>query len=182
MIRKEYQYAELGIKLNDYNIRRYKLNKIPTVNLNAYYNQNAQRNKFDFFGGDWFGISAISLRVNVPIFNGFATNARIQQARLTLQQSLNNRDALKLSIDNEIEVAKNNFRSAIATMDYQKKNMDLAEKVFQQTKKKYEMGIGSQTEINTAQTDLKSAQTNYITALYDAIIAKVDFMKATGKL
>ena len=60
--------------------------------------------------------------------------------------------------------------------------MDLAENVFQQTKKKYEAGTGSQTEINTAQTDLKTAQTNYITALYDAIIAKVDFLKATGKL
>ena len=50
--------------------------------------------------------------------------------------------------------------------------MELAEKVYQQTKKKYESGTGSQTEINTAQTDLKTAQTNYITALYDAIIAK----------
>jgi outer membrane protein TolC len=67
-------------------------------------------------------------------------------------------------------------------MDYQKRNMELAERVYQQTKKKYEMGTGSQTEINTAQTDLKAAQTNYITALYDAIVAKVDFMKATGKL
>ena len=27
--RKEYQYAELGIKLNEYNIRRYKLSKYP---------------------------------------------------------------------------------------------------------------------------------------------------------
>jgi outer membrane protein TolC len=44
------------------------------------------------------------------------------------------------------------------------------------------MGTGSQMEIRTAQTELKTAQTNYITALYDAIISKVDFMKATGKL
>src|SRR6185295_2309549 len=29
--RKEYQYAELGIKLNEYNIRRYKLSRFPTV-------------------------------------------------------------------------------------------------------------------------------------------------------
>ncbi len=49
-------------------------------------------------------------------------------------------------------------------------------------KKKYEIGTGSTTEINTAQLDLKTAQTNYITALYDAIIAKIDFLKATGKL
>lgn len=60
--------------------------------------------------------------------------------------------------------------------------MELAESVYQQTKKKYEAGTGSQTEINSAQTDLKAAQTNYITALYDAIISRVDFLKATGKL
>lgn len=180
--RKEYQYADLGIRLNEYNIKRYKLSKIPTVSLNAYYNQNAQRDKFDFVGGTWFGISAITLRVNVPIFNGFATKARIEKAQLTLQQSVNTRESLKLSIDNEVETAKSNFRSAVAALDFQKKNMELAEKIYQQTKKKYEMGTGSQTEINTAQTDLKAAQTNYITVLYDAIIARVDFMKATGKL
>ena len=67
-------------------------------------------------------------------------------------------------------------------MDYQKKNMALAENVYNQTKKKYEIGTGSTTEINTAQVDLKAAQTNYVTAMYDAIIAKVDFLKATGKL
>src|SRR4030095_1637638 len=40
--RKEYQYAELGIRLNEYNIRRYKLSKIPTFRLAGYYNKNAQ--------------------------------------------------------------------------------------------------------------------------------------------
>ena len=60
--------------------------------------------------------------------------------------------------------------------------MVLAEKVYDQTKKKYEAGTGSNTEITTAETELKSAQTNYIAALYDAIIAKVDYLKAIGKL
>lgn len=181
--RKDYQYADLGIRLGEYNVRRYKLSQYPTLSLNGYYNKNAQRNEFDFFKkGDWFDISAFTLNLNIPIFSGFANKARIQKAKYELQQSINQRDYLKIAIDNDIAVAKNNFRSAIATLDFQKKNMELAESVYQQTKKKYEAGIGSQTEINTAQTDLKTAQTNYITALYDAVIAKTDFLKATGKL
>jgi outer membrane protein TolC len=181
--RKEYQYAELGIKLNEYNVRRYKLSRIPSLSLNGYYNKNAQRNNFDFFKqGDWFDFSAITLNLNIPIFTGFSTRAKIEKARLDLEQSINQRESLKISIDNDIQVAKNNFLSAIATLDYQKKNMELAENVFHQTRKKYEAGTGSQTEINTAQTDLKTAQTNYITSLYEAIIAKTDFLKATGKL
>ncbi len=181
--RKEYQYAQIGKELNQYNIRRYTLSKLPTVSLNANYAKNAQRVKWNFFGrGEWFSVSSINLNIAVPIFNGFFTKTKIQQAKLELQKTENQIEGLKLSIDNEVAVAKNNFSSAIATMDFQKRNMELAEKIYQQTKKKYEMGTGSQTEINTAQTDLKAAQTNYITALYDAIVARVDFMKATGKL
>jgi len=29
---------------------------------------------------------------------------------------------------------------------------------------------------------LKTAQTNYVSALYDAIVARVDFLRAVGKL
>lgn len=181
--RKEFQYAQIGKELNEYNIRRYKLSQIPTVLLNGQYAKNAQRNKWNFFGkGDWFSISSVSLNINIPIFNGFYTKSKIQQTKIQLRQTENQIEALKLTIDNEVETSKNNFRSAIATMDFQKKNMELAEKVYQQTKKKYEVGTGSQTEINAAQVELKTAQTSYITALYDAIIAKIDYMKATGKL
>lgn len=180
--RKEVQYAELGKRLNEFNIKRYKLSRWPTASLSAGYSKFAQRNKFDFYKGDYFTASSVSLRINVPIFNGFASRARIRKAELELDQSLNNLDNLRLSIDNEVEQAKTNFRSAIATMDFQKRNMELAEEVYNQTKKKYEMGLGSNIEINTAQTELKTAQTNYISALYDAIIAKVDYLKATGKL
>lgn len=181
--RRDYQYMQLGIKLNEFDIRRYKMAKVPTLSLNGYYNKNAQRNKFDIFGkGDWFDISAFTLNLNIPIFNGFSNNARIAKAKLALRQSINQQEALKINIDNEIQTATNNFNSAIASLDYQKKNMGLAETVFQQTKKKFEAGTGSQTEINQAQTDMKSAQTNYINSLYNAIIARVDFLKATGKL
>jgi outer membrane protein TolC len=181
--RKEYQYAQIGKKLNEYNIKRYKLSQIPTVNLNGSYAKNAQREKWNFFGGgDWYSISSVSLNVAIPIFKGFYTKSKIQQAKIELQKTQNEIGNLELSIDSEVATAKNNFRVAISTMDFQKKNMELAEKVYQQTKKKYEAGTGSQTEINAAQTDLKAAQTNYITALYDAVIAKIDFLKATGKL
>ncbi len=89
---------------------------------------------------------------------------------------------LKLSIDNDVAQARLNFAAAINTMEFQKKNMELAENVYSQTKKKYEQGLGSQTEITASQTDLVQAQTNFLAALYSAIIAKIDYQKAIGKL
>ncbi|MEO5683502.1 MAG: TolC family protein [Chitinophagaceae bacterium] len=181
--RKDFEYAALGKKLNEYNIRRYQLSQLPTFSLAGNYSKSAQRNKFDFFGkGEWFNISAISLNMSIPIFKGFVAKARIAQARIQLEQTQNQIESLKIQIDQQVETAKSNFTTAVTTLDYQKKNMQLAETVYNQTKKKYEIGTGSNIEITGAQTDLKQAQTNYINAVYDAIVAKVDYLKAVGKL
>lgn len=181
--RKEFQYLSLAKKLNEFNIKRYQLSYIPTLSLTGSYSKNAQRNKFDFLGkGDWFTTSYVGVNLAVPIFDGFARSARISRSRIELKETQNQLDNLKLSIDGEVEQAKINFKSALATMDFQKENMKLAEAVYNQTKKKFEAGTGSNTEITAAQTDLITAQTNYISALYSATIAKVDYLKATGKL
>jgi outer membrane protein TolC len=181
--RKEFQQAQISKQLLEYNVRRFKLSEIPTVSLSALYAKNAQRNKWNFLSkGDWFTVSNINLNISIPIFNGFLVKSKIQEAKIEVNKINNQLDGLKLWIDNDVEAARNNYKNAIATMDFQKKNMELADKVYQQTKKKYEVGTGSQIEIVAAQTEMKSAQTNYISALYDAIIAKVDYLKATGKL
>ena len=183
--RKDYQAAMMGLKLTEYDVQRYQRSKIPQLMLNGYWNQMTQNNYFNkMYSGSsyWFPVSALSLKLNIPIFNGFATNARIAQARIRMEQTQNQVDALKLSIDQEQQSAENTFKSAIVDMDYQKQNMALAEKVYQQTKKKYEIGTGSQIEIDAARVQLQSAQTNYFTSLYNAVIARVDFLKATGKL
>ena len=181
--RKEFQYLSLAKKLNEFNVQRYKLSSIPTLSLNGAYSKNAQRNKFDFFGGgSWFTTSYVGFNLAVPIFGGFARTARVAKSKIELKQTENQLENLKLSINSEIEQANINFKSATATLASQKKNMQLAENVYNQTKKKFDAGTGSNTEISAAQTDMVTAQTNYITALYSAIIAKVDYLKATGKL
>jgi outer membrane protein len=179
--RKEYQQAQIGLKLGEYNIRRYQLSKIPTVALSSNYNLMRQSNDFGF-GGRWNKSSLIGLNVTVPIFRGFAVDARIENARLQQEKNLNNVEALKISIDRDVQQAVNTYTNALATLDAQKRNMDLAETVYNQTLLKFQNGIGSNTEITAAQTDLQVAQNNYVLALYDAINAKIDFLKATGKL
>jgi len=182
-IRIDYQDLSTVKKLSEYNVKRYQLSYLPTVNFSGAYSQNAMRSKFDFFeGGNWFTTSLLSLNINLPLFNGFARDARVKRTKIELKQVENQIDALKNNIDNEITQAKLNYMSSVATVQFQKKNMQLAENVFQQTKKKFEVGTGSNTEISAAQADLVSAQNNFMNALYAALIAKVDLLKATGKL
>ncbi|MEO6844918.1 MAG: TolC family protein [Ginsengibacter sp.] len=182
--RKEFQLLETSIDLGKYNIRRYQLSKIPSLTFSANVNQNAQRNKFDFFKGSepWYGNSFLSFNLFIPIFDGGTRNSNIATARFNLMKMNNQLDQLKSSIDNDVAQSRLNMKTALITMDSQKKNVDLAESVYNSTKLKYEQGVGSNQEISTAQADLVMAQNNYYSSLYDAIIAKIDYLTATGKL
>lgn len=181
--RKEIQLLTTVSKLNKFNIQRYQLSKLPTIAAFASYSKNAQRQEFNFFQkGEWFTTSLVGVKLSLPIFSGFAKNAKIESARLELQKTQNTLASAKEQIDYEVGNSKSKMKSALLTVDNQKQNVTLAEKVYETTKKKYEQGLGSNTEIYTAQSELKVAQTNYYSALYDAITAKIDFLIATGKL
>jgi len=181
--RREFQLMMVSKSLGEYNVKRYKKAYIPTLNLNAAYQQNQYESKLDFTAPmTWFPASYYGLSLNVPIFDGFYKAANIRQAKLQLQQTENNMDSLKIRIDNDVRESQIQFSSAIATLDFQKKNMELAQKVYDQTRKKFEQGLGSNTEITTAFADEQTAQYNYFNALYSAVIAKVDYLYAIGKL
>jgi outer membrane protein TolC len=182
--RKEYQQVELAKELGEYNVKRYRMSYLPTLSLYGSYNQLAYRNQFNFlnFNEDWFTSSQIGLKLNVPIFDGMAKSARVKKASLELEQTRNNLENLKISIDNDIQQSQFMLKSALAALDFQSKNRELAAEVFVQTQKKYEQGLGSNQEITTAQTEYKTAETNYFNSLYAAIVAKVDYLKAIGKL
>jgi len=182
--RRDYQVLEINRKLNEFDIERYKKQYIPSLSLVANYSQTGYGiDLSDIYTGKyWYPSSYVGLNINVPIFDGFYKSANINQARLKLEQTNNNIDALKISIDNDVKNAQLKFGAALASLDYEKKNMDLAESVYEQTRKKYENGLGSNTEITSAQTDLIQAQNNYFNALYNAISAKVDYQNAIGKL
>ncbi len=182
--RKEYQLLGLQTKLEQFNVKRYQLSKIPTLTFDANVAQNAQRTTFDFFkkGQPYYTTSFISFKLSIPLFDGGARNAKIASARLDLMKTQNSLDSLKSSIDNDVLQARINMKSSMLTIDIQKKNAELAEQVYKTTNLKYEQGLGSNQEISQAQADLVTAQNNYYNSLYDAIIAKIDYLEAAGKL
>jgi len=64
----------------------------------------------------------------------------------------------------------------------QEQNLNLARDVVRTSKLKYDQGVGSNLEVLDAETSLREAQTNYYNAIYDAIIAKIDYEVAMGNI
>lgn len=181
--RRDYQLLQLNRKLNEFDISRYKKMYIPTASFTANYGQTQYSKDLDLFKrNSWYPASYLALNISVPIFDGFFKDANIRQAKLRLRQTENNMDSLKLRIDNDVRQSQLRFAAALSTLDYQRKNMELADKVYMQTRKKYDQGLGSNIEITTALAEQRTAQTNFFNALYNAVVARVDYLNAIGKL
>jgi outer membrane protein TolC len=182
--RIEYSLLQTQKKADEYNLKRYRMAYLPTVSAFMNYGKNAGRSAFNFLDKDqpWFSTWIIGLSVDVPIFDGFQRKYRVQQARLAVEKNDIQLQGLKQTIDLQIAQSRTSLRNDIINLESQQENMKLAEKVYDASKTKYEQGVGSNLEVINAESDLKEAQTNYFSALYDAIIARIEYQKATGKL
>jgi len=182
--RVEYGLFQTQYKLAKLDLKRQRLSYLPTAFAYASVSGAAQRNEFDIFDTDkkWFPTSLIGAKVSMPIFTGFQRHSRNQQAKLSLLKAENNLDFIKNSIDLELASSAAVLQNAAASLENQKKNIEIAEEVVRVSKLKYEQGVGSNLEMITAETSLKEAQTNYFNALFDAMVAKIDFDKANGNL
>jgi outer membrane protein len=184
--RKEYQLLSTLKKLQQYNVKRYQYSYIPTLAAFGSYSKNAQRNEFNVLKAGsqypWFTASVVGIKLSIPIFDGMAKDARIKKAKLEVQKTQLDITNLKESIDNDVATATINIKNAVLSMDFQNQNKTLAQKIYDTEKLKYEQGLGSNLEVLNAQANVKTAQINYYAAVYDAIIAKIDYLKAVGKL
>ncbi|MEO5645729.1 MAG: TolC family protein [Bacteroidia bacterium] len=180
--RVEFQLYETQLRGQQLYLRSERFGYLPTLVLFGSASTQAQRTKFDFFDTDqkWFPVVVIGLRLNVPIFDGLQRHYRVEQYKVGIMQAENNLIWMQRTIDMQRAMAKVALQNSSASLEAQKENMVLAESVFNSAKKKYDAGVGSNFEVISAQTELKAAQTNYFDALYTAVIAKIDYDKATG--
>lgn len=182
--RSELQALQTNSRLLDYQVTRSKLGALPTVAAAYNLNTSAQRNKFNFFDTRerWFISNFIGLNISVPLFDGNQRRNKVRQAQYALEKNRNTIKQFQQLVDFQLVASRTQLTNAIAALNNQEANKQLAEKVYHTTKIKYEKGLGSSFEVLQSETSLQDALNNYYQAIYNAIIAKIGYRRALGKL
>jgi outer membrane protein TolC len=179
--RIEYSSLMTQRELQEIDLQRTQKGVIPKLffsgSLGASHS-NTQFNPFKY----WFGVSQVSIGMQVPIYDSGLRKYQQQQQRITLTRVDQSAQLLRQSFDLQNQQAIISLKNGLQSLDIQKRNLELAQEVIRVSKIKYQSGVGSNLEVVNAEASLKEAQTNYFAALYDVIIAKVDLDKALGKL
>jgi outer membrane protein TolC len=194
--RPDYKILEANQRLQQLNIKNQYAGALPTISgfanlgyftqsngIGGIFTTNTNVKDNGSIGPDkWYGYSLFGVTLSMNIFTGFQRQFKIQQEKLTLQKIDNGFKSLKQGIDLQTKQASISFENAITSLNSQSENMELASNIARITKIKYEQGVGSNLEVVDAENSLRQAQTNYYSALFDAMVAKVDLDKAFGKL
>jgi len=181
--RPEYRTLQAARDLQKLDVKRYQLGYIPTVALSGNYSVNGMGQKFFTDNSTyWYRSSFIGVNINVPIFSGFQRKYKVEQSKLTLEKVSNSVERLKQGIDLEQVINKESLKNALLNLDAQEQNLELAQKVYNSTKIKFENGIGSSQEVLQADTEYQNAQANYFNALYNATVARISYLYSLGKL
>ena len=124
----------------------------------------------------------IGLSFSLPLFQGFALDAGIDQAKANLNIAEAQYDYSLQTVNLDVQQQYASVKLALAKIDATKSLVQQAEEAFKLAEARYKEEVGSPIEITDAQVTLLNAQMTYIQSLYDYQVAYVRLQKAMGIL
>ena len=185
--RIEYSRLETSKQLAELEMKNNKVQYLPNIDLFFSWGMNAGVSEFNKLGEFnnpmvWPTYQFVGLSLQLTIFNALYKSKKIQQNKIKLQQLDYQRQMLENSIQMEVNQMRKTLVTNLDLLKSQEENSKLAESVYNHSKIKYQEGVGTNLEVIEADNAYKQAQSNYFNALFDALIAHVDYQKALGIL
>lgn len=183
--RAEYGLLKTNHKAQELTLKNIRAGYLPTLSLFLNRGALAGNNTFsDFatYNKSWFGFGTYGINMSIPIWDSFSKRHQATQAKLNIQKTENQLRNLENGLNLEVSNTETMLKNSIKSLSTQEANRSLAKEVTQVVAKKYAAGVGSNLDVITAESSLKEAEVNYFGAIYDLLIARVDFDAATGQL
>lgn len=177
--------AALDIDMARRDIRIAQAAYYPTVSLSAAYGssysdarQKAFQNPDGTFRYDAYPFfeqykdnanSYISVSLNVPIFGGFQKRKAVRRSRIALRQAEYSRLTMEKQLTREVNQAWIDMRTAWEKYGSSQKYVATASEAARQVGRKYELGVATVVDYNTALDNLVKANSQLLQAKYEYI-------------
>lgn len=153
---------------------------LPTLAAFGNYQYQTQANDLNFRDYQWINTQFVGLQLQVPIFNGWGTQAKIDQAKISYQQSLDKQNLMTEAIKIQSQNVIYRIEQSKKRIDGQDKAISQAERGFEIAKSRYTNGLGTQLEVNDAELALTQSKVNYFQAVYDYNSAVAELEQLLG--
>jgi len=160
---------------------------LPTLSLSGQAAYQGLQEKFSTYfknssDNKWYPYANFTVTLAVPVFDGFEKKSKARQANLDIQKAQITLESTKENFSMNYKNAMNNYTNNKNTVRRQKQNLELAEKVYQESTLKYREGMAAMSSLLQDEMSLSSAQGGYLTALYNFKEAELKIMSLNGEI
>jgi outer membrane protein TolC len=163
-----------------HNIGITRSEQLPKLYFSGSYQYTAQSDQYDF-GLGFQNSMAAGLRLEIPIFNGFRTLAKVQQAKLDYHNSEYEIQKMTDQLKIDVKSIFLNILEAEKRIQVQQHAIKQAERALFMSERRYTEGVGTQLEIGDSLLALNIAKSNYVQAVFDHKVALAQLDKALGR-
>lgn len=161
-------------RLSEYDLQNMKMSNLPS--LGAFFNQsyNYFSNEIELLNWDrWFAQSFVGISLTVPIFASGERWAKTQKAKIAVKQDEYAIQELERTLKFREVQLKNDFNQALKQLELQKENVKLAQRIYDNSLQKAEIGKENPILITQKYSQLVSAQTQRVNAMIDMFNARL---------
>jgi len=183
LLRQQPLLAQLdaNIRLMKENILMMKAEFMPSLALTGSYQQVLPYDDKAYAEADFRESSSLAIGINLPLFNGFGSTARVQKAkadhRKSEYQQLDVRENLLLELKNiylSIMESSRKIEAGLKGVAQAHKAVDMAQRLFQQ-------GMASQLQVLDAQNASDQAEFGLYQAYFEYNSARASLARALGE-
>ena len=153
----------------------------PSLAAFGNYQYQTQANDFKFENYKWVSTFVVGVQLQIPVFNGFKTPSRVQQAEIASTQVDEQKKNLIEVLKTQTQSVVYRIEQAVKRINGQMKTVQQAEEGYAIAKTRLENGIGTQLELNDSELALRQAKLNKLQAIYDLKVAEADLQYLLGR-
>ena len=175
----EMRLMALGVDINKWSIEMARAGNRPQVNahVGTNYRSNDVGDMINSRHNNWqAGIS-----VSIPIFDGFSTKAKVDEAKARYTQAKLQKDNLGDQIAVDIRKACLDLQKAQSVISSQKDSVGEAKEALKIAEVRFDNGEGTNLDVMDAQVSLSQVEKNLSEGIYDYLMAEAYLNEAMGQ-
>lgn len=114
--------------------------------------------------------SYIGLSLSIPIFSGLRARTNVKNAKLSVSDAQYALDNERLSLRKEIQQAYSDAQNALKKYDAARQAVESFNESFNYTQNKFEAGLSTALDYNTAKSELIKAQSQLLQSKYEYLL------------
>ena len=170
-----YQLLEKNVDLAKKNVHMAGWAYGPTVALAYQYSEKSYFGKSE--GLNMTPPNAISLNISMPLWSSGKRAAGVVEKKIALEEARNTFEETANNLGIQNDQLRYNLQNGYETYINEKDNMEVTQRVFDNTSRKFNQGAASNLDLVNASNDLITAQSNYVQAVLTLVNAQVELEK-----